>query len=342
MDFQLKQRGRASIDFAADLTAIAGGLGASGSAGVQDMDLAEDMATRDAQISAVLDRSTPYWFARQVGEWSSVSHGEITGEAFEEIKEALLPEFQRLAAGPTTIEADPDCDYPDYWTGVDFHRTTGGWVREHQGFIHGELIHPLYVGKNFPGSIFKQRLEVLNELGARDYARIVELGTSSGHYTLQLAERYPDADITGVELGLPMLEQAQRFANERGLRWRLVQAPAEKTGLPGGAYDLVTSYILLHEVPAAAQREIFAEAFRLLEPGGTVFMSDIRPHRDLTRFEEWRSIDMAARGGEPYWVEAAELDLARLAEDVGFVEARSYGLGERHYPWVTVAQKPEG
>jgi ubiquinone/menaquinone biosynthesis C-methylase UbiE len=139
---------------------------------------------------------------------------------------------------------------------------------------------------------------------------------------------------------MPMLEQAQRVANERGLEWRLIQAQAEATGLPDASFDLVASYIVLHEVPAAATRALFAEAFRLLEPGGNVLMSDVRPYRDMNKTEEWRAEYLAIHGGEPYWREAARLDLAEVARDCGFVEAKSYGLGDMHYPWVTIATKP--
>ena len=340
MDLQLKQRGRATIDFAADLGSAAGMLSATVNRRVSNLPLADDLDARVAQVEEALADFPPHWFCSQLGEWASTHHGVITAEAFEEIKSELLPEFERLKNGPTQIEANPNCQVPDYWKGVDFHRTTGGWVRDHQGFIHGELIHPRYVAKNYPGQIFKQRAEVLQELGDRSYQRILEMGTSSGHYTLQLAAQFPEAELTGVDLGLPMLEQAQRIANERGLKWRLIQAPAEATGLPDESFDLVTSYIILHELPAAANRAVFEEAFRLLEPGGTMLMSDVRPFRDMNKTEEWRAYYLAIHGGEPYWREAATLDLAALAQEIGFVDARSYGLGERHYPWVTIASKP--
>ena len=340
MEFQLRQRGRASIDFAADLAGTAGRLSAAVNEELSQLELADDMQARDAQVKAAVADKPAHWFAQRMGEWSGSSHGVITHDAFEAIKDDLLPEFERLAQGPTTIESNPGIEYPDYWVGVDFHRTTGGWTREHQGFIHGELIHPLYVGKNFPGGIFKQRFDVLAELPDDDYPRIVEFGTSSGHFTLQLAKRFPESTLTGVDLSLPMLEQAQRFANERGLTWRLIQAAAEDTGLPDASADLVASYIVLHELPGKATRDVFAEAYRLLAPGGVMFMSDIRPTRDLGKLEQWRAMDNARRGGEPYWCEAAALDLAALAEELGFVEARSYGLGQWHYPWVTIARKP--
>lgn len=342
MKVHLRQRGRAGMDFAADLGAVSTRLCATVDSRLQSLglELEEDLDARTEQIAGALEDHAPHWLQRNIAEWCSTSHGAIAHDAFAEIKPLLAPEFERLAQGPTQIETAPNMAYPDYWKGVEFHRTAGGWLREHQGFIHGELIHPLYVGKHFPGQIFKQRTDVLDELGGREFRRILELGASSGHYTIQLARKYPKAELTGVELSLPMLEQAQRVANEHNLRWRLVQAAAEDTGLPASSFDLVTSYILLHEVPNEATRRIFQEGLRLLQPGGVLFMCDVRPFRSMDRLEEWRAHYKALHGGEPYWREAASLDLAQLAAEAGFANPRSYGLGAAGYPWVTIAERP--
>ena len=345
MDVHLRQRGRASIEFAADLGRIAARLSAGTRRQIQQTapQLAEDLDERLRQVDAALADSAMFRSYRQLGEWMSDSHGRITIDAFEEIRSEIEPEMARLKEGSTTLEANPECEIPDYWQGVEIHRTTGGWDgHQHMGFIHGELIHKRYVAKNYyGGGIFKQRGEVLNELPREDYGDIFEMGTSSGHYTVPLAERFPNAKITGCDLSIPMLEHAQRTGNELGCSWRLIQVPMEHTGLLDQSFDLVTSYIVLHEIPVAATRAMFAEAFRLLRPGGEMLMTDIRPHRDRDALDVWQQEFNAVNGGEPYWREAALLDLAALATELGFVDAKSYGLGEMHYPWVTLATKPE-
>ena len=343
MEFELKQRGRASIDFAVDLAGVAFRLGMLTEQEIQETisEFEEDLDERLVQVDTELADSLAFRGYRQLGEWTSVNHGLITIDAFEEIREELEPALLALEEGPTTIETNPDCEIPDYWKGVWIHRTTGGWDgHEHMGFIHGELIHKRYVSRNYPGQIFAQRGQVLEELPRDDYNDIFEMGTSSGHYTVKLAERFPDARITGCDLSVTMLRNAQRTANEEGLSWRLIQAPAEATGLPDASFDLVTSFIVLHEVPASAARDMFQDAFRLLRPGGSLLMCDVRPHREWDQLGQWRVEYLAINGGEPYWREAASLDLAELAHSIGFEDARSYGLGERQHPWVTVATKP--
>ena len=51
---------------------------------------------------------------------------------------------------------------------------------------------------------------------------------------------------------------------------RFFHSPAERTGLPDAAADLVSCCLVMHELPQRASRAIVTEAFRLLRPGGTL------------------------------------------------------------------------
>lgn len=48
------------------------------------------------------------------------------------------------------------------------------------------------------------------------------------------------------------------------------QQNAEATEFPDGSFDLVVSHILLHDIPGAAMRRVFAESYRLLKLGGVM------------------------------------------------------------------------
>jgi SAM-dependent methyltransferase len=230
---------------------------------------------------------------------------------------------------------------PDYFKGVWIHRTTGGWDgHPYQGFVHGELIHREYVAKNYPGQIFKQRREVLDELPRRDYRRVLEMGTSSGHFTVQIADAFPQAEIWGVDLSLRMLEQAQRVGNEHGYAWKLFQMAAEDTGFDAASFDLVASYIVLHEIPAEITRAQMREAFRLLRPGGDMIFCDVTRYAALDKLGVFWAEYTAVNGGEPFWREAASLDLAQAAKDAGFAAVRSYGMHGKPYPWIVYGHKP--
>jgi SAM-dependent methyltransferase/lambda repressor-like predicted transcriptional regulator len=347
MHFELDQRGRASMDFIAEMGRNGAALRAATAAdakraGLSPETLVADLDERRAQIERALATSKNFRTYALLSDWGSTNHGRFAIEAFEQARPRIEPKLQSLKQGPCTLEVKPGYEVPEYVRDVEIHRTTGGWDgHEYMGFIHGELIHRHYVAKTFPGDIFAQRRRVLDELPARDFPRILEMGASSGHYTRGIQDKFPNSKITGVDTSVRFLEQAQRVANEHGWPWRLIVAPGEDTGLPSASFDLVTSYILLHEIPERVIRGVFAEAFRVLAPGGYVLMTDVTPYWAQDRMSEFWADWMALHGGEPYWRESASLKLDELCREIGFVDAKTYGLGGKPYPWITIARKPE-
>lgn len=261
-------------------------------------------------------------------------------------------EAQRDELEPLAVPPDPDAivhnvdeaDIPRYWK-YNYHGTPGGWDGyEHMGFIHYELVYRYLVAPMYSvnGDIFAQRTQVADLAPKDTYKRILDLGAGPGQYTTKLTERYPGAEITALDLSIAELNYAQRRAAEHGWNWKFVRAAAERTGLPSESFDLVTSFILLHEVPPPTVKAIFAEAFRLLEPGGDMVMSDVGPYANRPPLLAWQDDWLAENGNEPWWRTSATIDLTAVAESVGFVDVRQVQLTDAAYPWVTIARRPGG
>jgi len=338
LSIKLDQRGRASVDFIGLLGRRNNALrevypSIAEGAGLGEEQLADDIAERAEQMEPVM-RGNPLFQTQQLlGEYHARNHGPIATEAFNRVKDGLPFEFE----GECTLHLDPDLTRPAYWEGVDYHRTKGGWdLEEHTGYIHAEIVHRKMVEKIFPGGIFKMRRVAAGTAPQDHYNAICDLGCSTGHYTQALAETYPDAALTGVDLSHRGLEHCARVGNARGASWSLYQAPAEDTRLAKHSFDLVTSYILLHEVPAAVVQQIFDEAFRLLEPGGDILMADVTRFADMSKLAVWRQDLIARMGGEPYWRETAQLDLAEVARKSGFEKISARGI----FPHIITGRKP--
>jgi SAM-dependent methyltransferase len=118
--------------------------------------------------------------------------------------------------------------------------------------------------------------------------------------------------------------------------------PAEDTGFPAESFDFVTSYNLLHELPPPVIEAVFAEAFRLLAPGGDMLMSDVPRFSELDRLTAWRFDHLAKWGGEPFWRASASMDLAAAAERAGFVAVKAGGIGPAptRHPYLVQGRKP--
>lgn len=105
MHFEMRQRGRASVDFLADLglwyVGLAPGVDAEMTArGLTEATLAPDLDERLAQVDATLADSPTFWAWSGLNDWLAERHGKAAAEAFEEIHADLAPAFDRLARGP--------------------------------------------------------------------------------------------------------------------------------------------------------------------------------------------------------------------------------------------------
>lgn len=100
--------------------------------------------------------------------------------------------------------------------------------------------------------------------------RCVDLGTGTGHTAARLLAEGV-REVVAVDPSEGMLAAAERsYGHLPGLE--LVQASGDATGLPSGAYDLVTARHTLHHHPDPTAT--LREAARLLRPGGRFVMVD--------------------------------------------------------------------
>ncbi len=132
----------------------------------------------------------------------------------------------------------------------DFGRTATDYATHRAGFP-GELIDRLAaMGIAVPGM------------------RVVDLGTGTGSLARLFARQ--GCEVTGVDIAAPLLEQALGLDRAAGTRIDYVNAPAEASGLPDGAFDVVCAGQCWHwfDRPAAAR-----EVARLLVRDGTVVIA---------------------------------------------------------------------
>ena len=98
----------------------------------------------------------------------------------------------------------------------------------------------------------------------------LEIGPGYGAFLRVLVDKTPK--LTAVEIDTPMAERLQRLYGDRA---RIINGDGTDTGLPDNEFSSVVSFTMLHHVPTVElQDRLFAEAFRVLRPGGVFAGSD--------------------------------------------------------------------
>jgi ubiquinone/menaquinone biosynthesis C-methylase UbiE len=111
---------------------------------------------------------------------------------------------------------------------------------------------------------------------------------------------------------------------------------AEQLPFADGAFDVVTSVYLFHELPRNARRNVVREMHRVLRPGGLLVLED------SAQLAESADIASALREfprefHEPFYEDYLDDDLAGILREVGF----TVNVTEPHLvAKVVVARRP--
>jgi SAM-dependent methyltransferase len=98
-------------------------------------------------------------------------------------------------------------------------------------------------------------------------ARVLDVGTGTGKAARLVAERFPGAEVVGLDLSAGMVAEARRLLpGELAGRVRFEAGDASVLPYADGAFELV---VLLNMIP------FFAELARVTAPGGTVVVAHV-------------------------------------------------------------------
>jgi ubiquinone/menaquinone biosynthesis C-methylase UbiE len=233
--------------------------------------------------------------------------------------EALSPQWEAELAQITK----PDLQYPDYYL-TSFHAYDRGnmsWDAAMEVEVAAYSVHAKIfaeTGKTGDTQLRQSYHDLIIQAFPTPPQAILDIGCSVGMSTFAMQSVYPDAQLTGLDLSPYFLTVANYRAQQKqvaAIEW--VHAAGEHTGLPAHSYDLVSLFLICHELPQTATREIFQEAKRLLKPGGRIAIMDMNPESDVYA-QMAPYILTLLKSTEPYLDRYFTLDIAQVLIDAGF------------------------
>jgi len=108
--------------------------------------------------------------------------------------------------------------------------------------------------------------------GERQVTRFLDLGAGGGAFAELVLETHPGSTGVLVDFSEPMAAAANHRLTAHAGRWEYVLAdlsdPSWSRALPEGRYDAVVSALCIHHLPDERKRELYTQAYDLLEAGG--------------------------------------------------------------------------
>ena len=297
-------------------------------------------------VALLFSRSTLYqyfcWLERHIqkSKYSSSRWGLVAQLARE-------PETAAARLGNKgPLQLDPTLRVPEYYAAHDIH--------QHPGNLHGDpnaglvyeasalSIHP----KTRKNELHDRFVALVRREG--EFRHVLDMGCGFGKSTVPLAQAFPRAEVVGVDVSEPCLRLAAADAKDLpNVTFR--QADARHTQLPDASFDLVTSTMLLHELPGESVEATLAETRRLLAPGGVSIHLDFRTEDPFWQFIMYGH---GVRNNEPFLEPLIRMNLADAYRRAGFAEVRIEPFAEREgatdpsnpfwrFPWAAIiARKP--
>lgn len=243
-------------------------------------------------------------------------------ESVDRARDQLLRDLDDAdKQGPGSVTYDPTFEVPDY-AKVEIHTQPGGYVGDPlAGYVFDLGTGVFYGGAAYQDRLHRRLAEKTEIPLDQKVERVMDIGCSIGQYTCGLKERFPAAEVWGSDISAPLVRYAHKRAVDNNHDVHFAQMPAEALDYDDSSFDLVTAYILFHEVPVAITDRIVQEVYRILRPGGTFVIWDFPSdddNLDGLDYTGFLGVMDAADNCEPYSNDFVRCGFDKKLKSTGF------------------------
>jgi ubiquinone/menaquinone biosynthesis C-methylase UbiE len=134
----------------------------------------------------------------------------------------------------------------------------------------------------------KIRELILDDLHWNGSGRAIDIGCGNGPLTIEVAKKYPDSHVTGIDYWAGMWEYSMDVCNKNakieGVENRVEFIKASASALPfdDSYFDASVSNLVFHEVKDTNNKQfVIKEALRVLKPGGVFAFQDLFHEKNI-------------------------------------------------------------
>lgn len=119
------------------------------------------------------------------------------------------------------------------------------------------------------------RSALVDTIALKDGERLLDVGCGTGSLAVRLATVEPGAQVHGIDPDPDVLRRARSKAAEAGARIAFHEGFLTVEFVAGAEpFDIVTSSLVLHQVPLAGKRDLLSMMRRALQPDGRLVLAD--------------------------------------------------------------------
>lgn len=168
------------------------------------------------------------------------------------------------------------------------------------------------------GKARKLRAQIADKAPCKRGDRVLDVGCGTGDQTLLVKDLVGDTgEVYGADAAPEMIEVARKKAKVSKIDVNFQVDLIEHISHSDASFDVVMNSLVMHHLPAELKSKGISEFYRVLKPGGSVYIVDMEPDGGGTAFQRFTDLMIHLHGGRKKLRNNVQ-QLRPLLEESGF------------------------